>query len=92
MMQIINAKNLTAFLSEDEGRTWPYRLMLDERNEVSYPEAIQDEAGRIYVCYDRSRTGEKEILMATFTEEDILQGAFLSPESDQRRIISKGGI
>lgn len=27
--------NLTAMLSEDDGRTWKYKLLLDERNEVS---------------------------------------------------------
>ena len=31
--------NLTALLSEDEGRTWKYKLLLDERNNVSYPDA-----------------------------------------------------
>jgi hypothetical protein len=83
-------KNLTAFISVDEGETWPYQLLIDERINVSYPEAIEDESGRIYVCYDRSRTGAKEILMAVFTEEDVLAGAFVSPLSQTKHIISKG--
>jgi len=82
-------KDLTAFLSDDDGKSWPYRLMLDERDEVSYPEAIQDEDGRIYVCYDRSRAGEKEILLAIITEEDILKGDLVSESSEKKRIVSK---
>jgi hypothetical protein len=46
---------------------------------------------RIYVCYDRSRTGEKEILMAIFSEEDIMKGEFISASSAKKKLISKGG-
>ena len=35
--------NLAALLSEDEGKTWKYRLLLDERREVSYPDAVEGE-------------------------------------------------
>lgn len=82
-------KNLTAFLSKDDGKTWPYQLMLDTRSEVSYPDAVQDEEGLIHVCYDRSRRGEKEILMATFLESDIEKGGFVSERSKERWMISK---
>jgi hypothetical protein len=33
--------HLTAMLSDDEGKTWPHRLLLDDRSEVSYPDAIE---------------------------------------------------
>ena len=33
--------NLTAFLSEDGGKTWPYTLLLDARSGVSYPDVIE---------------------------------------------------
>lgn len=46
--------NLTAMLSEDEGKTFPYKLLLDER-EVSYPDAKEADDGFIYVTYDRER-------------------------------------
>ena len=82
-------KNLTAFLSEDDGKSWPYHLVLDEREDVSYPEAVQGGDNRIYVCYDRSRRGEKEILLAIFTEEDIMKGEFRSAFSEKGKIISK---
>jgi hypothetical protein len=82
-------RNLTAYLSNDDGKSWPYQLLLDERDDVSYPEAIEDEDGRIYVCYDRSRAGEKEILLASITEEDIVKGELISPHSEKKKIISK---
>lgn len=82
-------RNLTAFLSGDDGKTWPYQLMIDERENVSYPDAVQDTSDRIYVCYDRSRTGAKEILLATFTEEDIIRGEFISDFSEKKIVISK---
>ena len=49
--------NLTAFISEDDGETWPYSLLLDRRNNVSYPDVKEDENGNIYVIYDRERGG-----------------------------------
>lgn len=49
--------HLTAMLSEDDGETWPYTLLLDERNEVSYPDAKEADNGYIYVTRDKlSRT------------------------------------
>ena len=70
--------HLTAMLSEDDGKTWPYTLLLDERNEVSYPDAAQADDGYIYVTYDWERVKQREILMAKFTEEDILCGNITS--------------
>jgi len=84
-------KNLTAILSDDEGRSWPYRLVLDERDSVSYPDVAEDAMGRICVIYDRSREGDKEILFTAFNEEDIRAGAFRSPQSEKKKIISKPG-
>ncbi|HMQ06262.1 MAG TPA: sialidase family protein [Saprospiraceae bacterium] len=81
--------NMTAYLSPDEGKTWPYRLVLDEREDVSYPEAVQGVDGRVYVCYDRSRGGEKEILMSVFREEDVIAGRFNSIGSESKVMISK---
>lgn len=64
---------LTVFLSEDDGETWEYKKLIDARNDVSYPDAdVHD--GVIYMVYDRERTGAKEILFASFTEEDIMDG------------------
>ena len=92
--------NLTAYLSEDDGKTWPYKLLLDERMWVSYPDAAQGADGRIYVIYDRERGGSslettysqaREILLAKITEEDIIAGRLVNPESTLKQIVSKLG-
>ena len=82
--------NLPAWLSEDDGRTWRGGLLLDERAGVSYPDGVQAPDGRLYVIYDYNRTQDREILMAVFTEDDVLAGAWRSPAARQRVLVSKG--
>ena len=72
---------LLAFLSKDDGRTWSYSLMLDERKGVSYPDGFQTKDGVIYIIYDYNRVSDKKILFATFTEEDILNGNVVSDQA-----------
>ncbi|QDU15387.1 BNR/Asp-box repeat protein [Gimesia maris] len=76
-------RDLTAFLSQDDGKTWQGGLLLDERSGVSYPDGVQSDDGTIYIIYDFARTRDKKILMATFTEEDVLAG---KPVSDKARL------
>jgi len=88
--------NLCAKLSEDDGETWPRTLLLDasgtpERG-VSYPDAVEDENGRIFVIYDRGRMTAREILMACIQEEDITAGRIVSESSYLARIISKAPV
>jgi len=79
---------LKAFLSEDDGLTWKGGLMLDERNGVSYPDGFQAPDGTLYISYDHNRsTGE--ILMARFSEDDILSGKLIGPKSKLQMLISK---
>lgn len=85
---IISAAQI-GMLSEDDGETWPYTLLLDERNEVSYPDAKEADNGYIYVTYDWERVTQREILMARFTEDDILRGKILSPEGKLRVLVNK---
>ena len=84
--------NLTALLSEDEGRSWKYQLLLDERDNVSYPDATENEDGYIYITYDRERGSFKttmsetydsarEILYSKITEEDIIAGEIVNKGS-----------
>ena len=80
---------LTAWLSEDEGRTWQGGLMLDERKGISYPDGFQTDDGTIYISYDRNRSTDGEILMARFTEEDILEKALKGPKSKLKMLISR---
>lgn len=81
--------HLTAYLSEDDGRTWQGGLLLDERKGVSYPDGTQAEDGTIYVIYDFSRYSEKQILMATFTEEDVISGEAASDASRMRVLVNQ---
>ncbi len=71
--------NLTAMLSTDDGETYAHFLLLDGRDNVSYPDAVQGDDGYIYAVYDRDRRGDGEILLAKFTEDDVLCGKIRSP-------------
>ena len=76
-----NRSHLTAYLSDDDGKTWPNKLLLDDRIGVSYPDGFQAPNGSIYLCYDFNRGDEhahgadRQILLAVFTEDDIVRGA-----------------
>ena len=80
---------LTAWLSEDEGRTWQGGLMLDERKGISYPDGFQEPGGLIYISYDRNRSTDGEILLARFTEDDILAKKLVGPKSKLKMLISR---
>lgn len=81
--------HLTALLSEDDGKTWPYRLLLDARDDVSYPDIAEGEDGCLYVVYDYKRVTQREILMARFTEEDVIKGRLVNPRSRLRILVNK---
>lgn len=94
--------HLTALLSEDDGKTFPYTLLLDERANVSYPDAMEGEDGYLYITYDRERgafkssmeevyASEREILTARITEEDILCGEVKREGSYLKNVASKLG-
>ncbi len=80
--------NLTAMLSEDDGKTWKGFLMIDERKDVSYPDAVEAEDGSIYIIYDRERYNAREILMAKITQEDIMAGKLVSEGSELRVLLN----
>jgi hypothetical protein len=81
--------HLIARLSDDDGRTWRGGLVVDERLGVSYPDGVQSPDGMIYLVYDYARRADKTILMATFTEEDVLQGAWISDGARQRMVVNQ---
>ncbi len=82
--------HLTAWLSEDDGRTWIDGLLLDERTGVSYPDGAEAPDGALYIVYDYRRGDQhalgrdREILMAVIREDDILAGKLLGPASRLR--------
>ncbi|TVQ28691.1 MAG: exo-alpha-sialidase [Spirochaetaceae bacterium] len=80
--------HLKAFVSNDDGETWGGGLLLDDRRGVSYPDGDESEDGTIWIVYDYDRTGAREILLATFREEDALSGDSGSGSVRLRRLIS----
>lgn len=80
--------NLTAYLSDDGGKTWKYKLLIDSRNGVSYPDTVVLNDGTIYVIYDWNRTSDKKIYITVFTEEDIIAGDYVS-ENARRSFLVK---
>ena len=98
----VGRSHLTAMLSEDDGKTWPYKLLLDERANVSYPDATENEDGYIYITYDRERgafldsldkvyASAREILVAKITENDIINGSLTSEGGYLKKVASKLG-
>ncbi len=83
--------NMTALLSKDDGKTWPFKLVLDERESVSYPDGVEGKDGVIYVVYDRGRYKKdmQEILLAKVTEADIEAGKLVSPRSYLKQTVSR---
>ena len=63
--------------------------MIDERPGVSYPDGVQGPDGTIYLIYDYRRQADKKILMATFTEEDVLGGAWQSSRARRRVLVNQ---
>jgi hypothetical protein len=84
-------QDLTAFLSQDEGRTWYGGLLLDGRIGVSYPDGDQAPDGTVYIIYDHSRTVEREILMARFTEQDVEAGKCVADSAELRLLVNRAG-
>jgi predicted neuraminidase len=82
--------HLMAFISTDDGKTWGGGLLLDERKGISYPDGQQADDGTIYITYDYSRTGAREILFAAFREKDAAAGEAVSGAVRLRQLISKG--
>lgn len=91
-------------ISEDNGETWPYELVLDTRENLSYPDLEEGENGVLYIVYDRERDNRlrldretwkseaaKEILLAKITVQDIYSGT-LGNDSYTAKVISKAEI
>jgi hypothetical protein len=81
--------HLTAYLSNDDGKSWYGGLLLDDRLVVSYPDAVQAPDGRIFLIYDYNRKTDKEILLAVFTEDDVAAGKPMTGRSRLRQLVNK---
>ncbi|MCC7493775.1 MAG: exo-alpha-sialidase [Fimbriimonadaceae bacterium] len=81
--------HLTAYLSRDDGATWEGGLLLDERATVSYPDGCEAPDGTVRIIYDWNRADEKQILLATCTEADVLAGRDVSGRVRLRGLINQ---
>ncbi len=92
--------NLTAMISDDDGENWYGHLTFDERDSVSYPDAVEADDGFIYIIYDRERGAflhclsdalkkPREVLCAKITEEDIASGKIVSKGSRTKVVLEK---
>lgn len=84
----LERNNLTAWLSEDDGKTWKGGLLIDERNQVSYPDITEGEDAFIYLVYDHARLEHGQIIMARFTEADIMAGALITTGAFQNTLVN----
>lgn len=80
--------SLCAYLSTDHGVTYPYKLNLESRNDVSYPSAFEKE-GQIYIAWDKGRYLEKELRISKITEQDIIEGEVNASSGYEKRVITK---
>jgi len=82
---------MTAYLSEDDAKTFPYKLLLCDDGVISYPSVAIGKNGYIYIVYDQGRTtvGQQTIFLSKITEADIIAGKLVSPESFLNRIVSR---
>ncbi|MFA6568492.1 MAG: sialidase family protein [Victivallales bacterium] len=89
--QFTGRSHMTASISDDDGVTWYGHLLLDERTDVSYPDGVESEDGTIYIIYDRERQGAGEILMARFTEAEVVHGKIKHQSSQLKMVVSRMG-
>ena len=80
--------NMTAFLSYDDGLTWPYSITLDSHLSA-YPDAYQAPDGKIYIVYDKGRYTEGGVRLCVLRIEDLKAGKFVSEDSINRLSVTK---
>lgn len=66
--------HLAAWVSDDDGQTWIGDLLIDEREQVSYPDVAVADDGTIHIIYDFQRYHSRHILHVQLTEEQIRRG------------------
>nr|WP_315147246.1 sialidase family protein [uncultured Flavobacterium sp.] len=64
--------NMIVCLSDDDGITWPHRLVLDARDGLSYPDMIETEPGILNIVYDYIRDSFGDIIFIKIREQDII--------------------
>jgi hypothetical protein len=88
--------HMSAFLSDDDGKSWKGGLVLDER-ESSYPDAVEDADRTIHVIYDHQRytlnregkPGVGAVLMARIRESDVRAGRIVESVSQLKLDVTR---
>ena len=82
---------MTAYLSDDDGRTFTHKMLLCDDGQISYPSATLGKDGAIYIVYDQGRgvVGQHTIFLSKITEEDILAGELVKEGSFLNTIVSR---
>jgi hypothetical protein len=65
--------NMSIYLSEDDGETWPYKMVIDTNENVSYPDMIETEPGVLNIVYDYARVPLGIINFVQVKEGDIIK-------------------
>ena len=70
-------RTLTVGLSEDEGRSWKFKKVIepDPAIQVSYPVVAFGDDGEIYVIYDSGRDSNRQIRVSKVIEQEIISGS-----------------
>lgn len=98
------ARNGFRLMLSDDGINFEEKLILDDRERISYAEFVEGEDGTIYITYDRERNNKlrksrvtglseaaKEILFARIPKAAWESGN-VTPDTVRARIISKARI
>ncbi len=82
---------MTAYLSDDDGKTFSHQLLLCDDGEISYPSATLSKDGGVYIVYDqgRGKIGQHTIFLSKITEDDIVAGKLVKGESFLNIIVSR---
>ena len=84
----VGRKQMTAWISDDDGVSWKGGLLLHETS-CAYPDGDQARDGTIFVTYDADRTGLQDIYLAKFTEADIRAGCVVSDRAQLRMVVTR---
>lgn len=82
---------MTAYLSEDDGATFPHKMLLCDDGVISYPSATLGSDESIYLVYDQGRgtIGQHTIFLSRITEQDIMAGRLVKYGSFLNNIVSR---
>ena len=71
--------NMSLAISTDNGATWPHVVLLDARDQTTYPDITYDMSGNIFIAYDLERVpsyglGRLQVLCARVSEAAVIAG------------------